>query len=40
MTSDRIMVMSDGRVAEIDTPDNLKSNPDSAFNALIRSLDH
>ncbi|KAA6383301.1 MAG: ABC transporter: Multidrug resistance-associated protein, ATP binding protein [Streblomastix strix] len=39
MNSDRIMVMDDGNVAEIDTPDNLKNNPDSSFNGLIRSLD-
>ncbi|KAA6374081.1 MAG: putative ABC transporter, ATP-binding protein, partial [Streblomastix strix] len=35
MTSDRIMVMDDGNVAEIDTPDKLKSNPESAINGLI-----
>ncbi|KAA6370904.1 MAG: putative Multidrug resistance-associated protein [Streblomastix strix] len=39
MNSDRIMVMADGNVAEIDTPENLKNNQDSAFNGLIRSLD-
>ncbi|KAA6380701.1 MAG: putative Multidrug resistance-associated protein [Streblomastix strix] len=38
MNSDRIMVMSDGKVAELDTPENLKSNPESAFNKLIQSL--
>ncbi|KAA6390531.1 MAG: putative Multidrug resistance-associated protein [Streblomastix strix] len=38
MNSDRIMVMSEGRVAEIDSPQNLKSNVDSAFNGLIQSL--
>ncbi|KAA6392071.1 MAG: putative ABC transporter C family member 3 [Streblomastix strix] len=38
MNSDRIMVMSDGKVAEIGTPINLKQNPDSAFNGLIQSL--
>ncbi|KAA6397487.1 MAG: putative Multidrug resistance-associated protein [Streblomastix strix] len=38
MNNDRIMVMSDGRVVEIDTPLNLKQNQDSSFNGLIRSL--
>jgi ABC-type multidrug transport system fused ATPase/permease subunit len=38
MGSDRIMVMSDGRVAELDTPKNLLDNPNSAFNGLIKSL--
>ncbi|KAA6401149.1 MAG: putative Multidrug resistance-associated protein [Streblomastix strix] len=38
MNSDRIMVMDQGRVAEINSPDNLKSNPESAFNSLIKSL--
>ncbi|KAK2954114.1 Multidrug resistance-associated protein [Blattamonas nauphoetae] len=40
MDSDKIMVMDKGRVAEFDSPANLKANPDSAFNGLIRSLDH
>ncbi|KAA6384714.1 MAG: ABC transporter: Multidrug resistance-associated protein, ATP binding protein, partial [Streblomastix strix] len=39
MNSHRIMVMDDGKVAEIDTPDNLKPRMDSAFNGLIKSLD-
>ncbi|KAA6397480.1 MAG: ABC transporter: Multidrug resistance-associated protein, ATP binding protein [Streblomastix strix] len=38
MNSDRIMVIADGKVAEIDTPENLKANSDSAFNSLIKSL--
>jgi ABC-type multidrug transport system fused ATPase/permease subunit len=38
MNSDRIMVMADGKVAEIDTPDKLKSDSNSSFNALIKSL--
>ncbi|KAA6392320.1 MAG: putative Multidrug resistance-associated protein [Streblomastix strix] len=38
MNSDRIMVMADGKVAEIDTPENLKQNPESAFNMLIKSV--
>ncbi|KAA6387400.1 MAG: putative ABC transporter, ATP-binding protein [Streblomastix strix] len=40
MNSDRIMVMDDGRVVEIDTPEKLKSNPESVYNGLIRSLNH
>jgi ABC-type multidrug transport system fused ATPase/permease subunit len=40
MGSDRIMVMDNGHVAEFDTPQKLMDNPDSAFNALIRSLNH
>ena len=36
--SDRIMVMDHGMVAELDTPQNLLSNPDSEFNGLVRSL--
>ncbi|KAK2954099.1 Multidrug resistance-associated protein [Blattamonas nauphoetae] len=38
MDSTRIMVMDQGYLSEFDTPDNLKANPDSAFNALIQSL--
>jgi ATP-binding cassette subfamily C (CFTR/MRP) protein 5 len=40
MGSDRIMVMDDGHVAEFDTPQQLSSDPESALNALIRSLNH
>ncbi|KAK2941716.1 Multidrug resistance-associated protein [Blattamonas nauphoetae] len=36
MDSDRIIVMDKGRVVEYDSPGNLKTNPDSAFNGLIR----
>jgi ABC-type multidrug transport system fused ATPase/permease subunit len=39
MNSDRIMVMDDGRVVEIDSPEILIQNPDNTFNGLIRSLD-
>ncbi|KAH7820854.1 putative Multidrug Resistance Associated Protein (MRP) [Monocercomonoides exilis] len=38
MHSDRIMVMSQGQVEEMDTPARLLANPNSAFNALIQSL--
>ncbi|KAH7820908.1 putative Multidrug Resistance Associated Protein (MRP) [Monocercomonoides exilis] len=38
MNSDRIMVMDQGHVAELDSPANLLANPDSAFNGLIHSL--
>ncbi|KAK2959608.1 Multidrug resistance-associated protein [Blattamonas nauphoetae] len=40
MDSTRIMVMDQGYLSEFDTPENLKANPESAFNALIQSLDH
>ncbi|KAK2949702.1 Multidrug resistance-associated protein [Blattamonas nauphoetae] len=40
MDSTRIMVMDQGYLSEFDTPENLKANPDSAFNALIQSLNH
>ncbi|KAA6372201.1 MAG: ABC transporter: Multidrug resistance-associated protein, ATP binding protein, partial [Streblomastix strix] len=37
MNSDRIMVMKNGRVAELDTPEQLKNNTGSEFNKLIKS---
>ncbi|KAK2963511.1 putative Canalicular multispecific organic anion transporter 2 [Blattamonas nauphoetae] len=40
MDSTRIMVMDQGYLSEFDTPENLKANPDSAFNSLIQSLNH
>ncbi|KAK2942132.1 Multidrug resistance-associated protein [Blattamonas nauphoetae] len=40
MDSSRIMVMDNGYLSEFDTPENLKANPESAFNALINSLNH
>ncbi|KAA6379024.1 MAG: ABC transporter: Multidrug resistance-associated protein, ATP binding protein, partial [Streblomastix strix] len=40
MNSDRIMVMADGRVSELDTPANLLGSENSAFNKLVKSLDH
>eukprot|EP00771_Trimastix_marina_P000197 gnl/Trimastix_PCT/1203.p1 GENE.gnl/Trimastix_PCT/1203~~gnl/Trimastix_PCT/1203.p1 ORF type:complete len:1491 (-),score=418.48 gnl/Trimastix_PCT/1203:150-4097(-) len=36
---DRILVMSQGQVAEFDTPARLRANPDSLFNQLLRSLE-
>ena len=38
INSDRIMVMDHGEIVELDTPQNLMNNPDSAFNGLVRSL--
>ncbi|KAK2947355.1 Multidrug resistance-associated protein [Blattamonas nauphoetae] len=40
LDSDRILVMDKGTVAEFDTPENLKANPESAFNGLLHSLTH
>ncbi|KAK2962825.1 Multidrug resistance-associated protein [Blattamonas nauphoetae] len=34
---DRIIVMSEGKVAEFDTPDNLKANPNSVFSGLVNA---
>ncbi len=36
MDSDRIMVMSDGKVEELDTPNNLLSNPDGFQTWLVK----
>lgn len=36
--SDRVMVMQDGAVAELDSPSVLLQNPDSLFNSLVRTL--
>ncbi|KAH7823453.1 putative Multidrug Resistance Associated Protein (MRP) [Monocercomonoides exilis] len=38
MNCDRIMVMDQGHVSELDSPANLLANPSSAFNGLIQSL--
>ncbi|XP_072032229.1 ATP-binding cassette sub-family C member 10-like [Amphiura filiformis] len=35
LDSDRVMVMSNGHVAEMDTPQNLLQNPDSLFYGLV-----
>ncbi len=34
--SDRIIVLSDGKLAEMDTPNNLLANPSSVFSRLWR----
>lgn len=39
VTSDRILVMSGGRVAEFDTPTALLSRPDSEFSKLMAVAD-
>lgn len=36
--SDRILVMDHGEIAELDTPQNLMANPNSAFSGLLRSV--
>ena len=35
MDSDRVMVMSNGCVAELDRPNNLLQNPESMFYGLV-----
>ncbi|CAM9754010.1 unnamed protein product, partial [Sphacelaria rigidula] len=37
LDSDRILVMDNGKVAELDTPANLLENPDSQFSRLLAS---
>jgi len=38
MNSDKILVLDNGEVAEFDTPDNLRSNPNSLFSKLTTDL--
>jgi ATP-binding cassette subfamily C (CFTR/MRP) protein 1 len=35
MDSDRVLVMSQGRVAEYDTPENLLKNDSSVFTGMV-----
>ncbi|XP_055085554.1 ATP-binding cassette sub-family C member 12 isoform X2 [Periophthalmus magnuspinnatus] len=37
LTSDRILVMDQGQVAELDTPDVLQQRPDSIFSSLVEA---
>jgi ABC-type multidrug transport system fused ATPase/permease subunit len=36
--SDRVLVLSYGRIKEYDTPENLMKNPESEFTKLLREL--
>jgi ABC-type multidrug transport system fused ATPase/permease subunit len=38
MKCDRILVLDNGEVAEFDTPDNLRANPESLFSKLTDDL--
>jgi len=38
MKCDRILVLDHGEVAEFDTPDNLRANPESLFSKLTNDL--
>jgi ABC-type multidrug transport system fused ATPase/permease subunit len=35
MDSDRVLVMSDGKVAEYDTPENLMKNEEGIFAGMV-----
>ena len=38
MKSDKVLVMSDGRVGEFDHPDKLMQNPKSHFTKLVQEM--
>ncbi len=38
--SDRILVLGDGQVLEMDTPENLLNNPDGVFSKLWNQAKH
>ncbi|KAA6372585.1 MAG: putative ABC transporter C family member 11 [Streblomastix strix] len=40
MNSDRIMVIQQGRIAELDVPTTILISENSTFNKLVKSLDH
>lgn len=38
ISSDRVLVLSYGKIKEYDTPENLMNNPDSEFTKLLKEL--
>jgi len=38
LNCDRILVMNEGKIAEFDTPQNLRNNPNSLFSKLTANL--
>ena len=39
MQSDKIMVLSFGRIIEFDEPNTLAANPDSEFSSLLKKIE-